>query len=64
MSIEDKILKAISSGKLSLNKTGERNWYNYFIRITPLWWAINLRDGYKIEVYKNQYREHLATIII
>lgn len=64
ITLENKILKAASNNKLSLNKAGERNWYNHFIRITPLKWAINLKDGYKIEVYQKRYGEHLVTVII
>ncbi|MFT4061235.1 MAG: hypothetical protein QM642_02640 [Edaphocola sp.] len=64
MSVDAKITKAIANNKLNLNKVGERNWFNYFIRITPLNWITNLKDGYKIEVYQKQYGEHLTTIII
>ena len=64
MSIENRILKAVSNNKLSMYKTGERNWCNYFIRVTPLYWMINLKDGYKIEVYQNKYGEHLATVVL
>lgn len=64
-SIENKILKAISNNKLSLNNTGERNWYNYFIVITELVWARNNHDGYQIEVYSDcSKREHLNTVKI
>lgn len=64
MPIEDKITKAISNNRLNLEKVGERNWFNYFIRVTPLNWAMNLNDGYKIEVYQKQYGEHLCTVVV
>jgi len=64
MSIEAKITKAVFNNKLSLEKVGERNWFNYFIRVTPLSWAANLQDGYKIEVYQKRCGEHLATIVV
>jgi len=64
MSIEDKIKQAIKTNKLSVNILGERQWYNYFIRVSELVWARNLRDGYQIEVYDEEYGNHLTTIII
>ena len=64
MSIEDKITKAVFNNKLCLDKVGERTWFNYFIRVTPLNWAVNLQDGYKIEVYQKRYGEHLTTIVV
>ena len=64
MNIEDKIKKAIESNKLSLNILGERQWYNYFIRVSELVWSRNLVDGYQIEVYDEEYGNHLATIFV
>lgn len=65
MSIEVKILKAIESNKLNLSILGERNWYNYFIRVTELVWGRNNHDGYQIEVYSdNEKTEHLGTVRI
>ncbi len=46
ISIETKILKAIETNKLNPEILGERNWYNYFIRITELSWNRNFHDGY------------------
>ena len=60
---EPKILEAIQKNRLNIQKLGERNWYNYFIRITELVWSRNLYDGYLIEVY-NKQKDHLATIKI
>lgn len=65
ISLEDKILKAINTNKLNLEILGERNWYNYFIRVTELVWTRNNYDGYLIEVYTdNSKRDHLATVKI
>lgn len=61
-SIEDKIHTAILNKKLDLNHLGERSWYKYFIRTSVLKWVVNMRDGYKIEVYEEKYGNHLATI--
>lgn len=61
---ETKILKAIETKKLNPEILGERNWYNYFIRITELVWNRNNFDGYRIEVYNEKHGEHLTTIII
>ncbi len=63
-SLETKIQKAISNNRLNINKLGERNWHNLFIRITLLCWNFNLHDGYKIEVYTEKYGSHLGTVII
>lgn len=62
MSAENKIIKAIISNKLNLEILGERQWYNYFIRVTELVWDRNLNEGYKIEVYREKYGEHIATV--
>lgn len=65
ISLEDKILKAINTNKLNPEILGERNWYNYFIRVTELVWTRNNYDGYLIEVYTdNSKRDHLATVKI
>ena len=60
--IETKINNAISTNKLNLQILGERKWYSYFIRTTELIWSRNLHDGYLIEVYDEQYGNHLASI--
>lgn len=63
ISLETKILKAIKSNKLNPEILGERNWYNYFIRVTELVWARNNYDGYQIDIYTDDSkREHLVTI--
>ena len=62
--VEEKIRRAIETNKLNPEKLGERNWYDYFIRTTELVWTRNFYDGYKIEVYTEQYGEHLATVKI
>lgn len=63
ISLETKILNAIKSNKLNLKILGERNWYNYFIRVTELVWARNNYDGYQIDIYTDDSkREHLVTI--
>jgi hypothetical protein len=62
--LETKILRAIETNKLNPEIIGERNWYNYFIRITELVWSRNFHDGYLIEVYTERYGEHLASITI
>lgn len=65
ISLEDKILKAINTNKLNPEILGERNWYNYFIRVTELVWTRNNYNGYLIEVYTdNSKRDHLATVKI
>ena len=64
MNLETKIKKAVENNKLSLKELGERDWYNYFIRITELVWARNIHDGYQIEVYTEKYGEHLGTIVV
>ncbi len=65
ISLEDKILKAINTNKLNPEILGERNWYNYFIRVNELVWTRNNYDGYLIEVYTdNSKRDHLATVKI
>ena len=64
MNIQDKIKRALKTNKLNPVITGERNWYKYFIRTTELIWARNLQEGYKIEVYSEQYGKHLTTIIV
>ncbi|MDR3227207.1 MAG: hypothetical protein LBT56_06000 [Prevotellaceae bacterium] len=62
--IEEKVKRAIETNKLNPKVLGERNWYNYFIRITELVWARNFHDGYRIEVYEKQYGSHLTTVVI
>lgn len=62
--IETKILKALETNKLNPEILGERNWCNYFIRITELFWSRNFHDGYLIEVYSEKYGDHLASITI
>ena len=62
--IEEKIRKAIETNKLNPKILGERNWCQYFICVTELVWSRNLHDGYKVEVYEKQSREHLATLTI
>lgn len=62
--IEEKIKQAILTNKLNPEILGERNWYQYFIRVTEMIWARNNHDGYKIEVYAKQYGDHLTTLII
>lgn len=62
--IETKVKQAIETNKLNPEILGERNWYNYFIRVSKLIWSRNLYDGYKIEVYSEKYGIHLSTIII
>jgi hypothetical protein len=41
MNIETKIPKAIINNKLNPSILGERNGYNYFIRVTKLVWVRN-----------------------
>ncbi|MFY8187823.1 MAG: hypothetical protein ACOVLC_07670 [Flavobacterium sp.] len=62
--IETKILKVLKTNKLNPQILGERNWYNYFIRVTELVWRSNIYDGYKIEVYNEKYGIYLITIIV
>ena len=62
--IELKILKAIQTNKLNPQILGERNWYNYFIRITELVWSRNLKEGYLIEVYDEKYGNHLTSLTV
>lgn len=63
--IESKVLKAVKTNKLNPEILGERNWYDYFIRVTELVWSRNNHDGYQIEVYSdNSKREYLTTIKI
>jgi hypothetical protein len=62
--IETKIRKALETNKLNPEILGERTWYKYFIRVTELTWASNMRDGYKIEIYSEKYGKYLATIVI
>lgn len=65
ISIEDKILQALKTKKLNLNKLGERNCYNYFIRVTELLWTRNNHDGYLIEIYNDDSKkEHLGSLKI
>jgi hypothetical protein len=64
VNINEKILKAIETNKLNPEILGERNWYNYFIRITELSWCRNFNDGYLIEVYTEKYGNHMASITI
>lgn len=60
--LQSKILTALKTNKLNPTKTGERNWYNYFISVNELVWARNFVDGYLIDVYSDKYKsEHLAT---
>ena len=64
MNIEEKIRKAIKTNRLNPEKLGERNWYQYFIRISELIWLRNNHDGYKIEVYSEKNGNHLKTIVV
>ena len=60
--LQTKILNALKTNKLNLNKLGERNWYNYFISVDELVWARNFIDGYLVQIYSDRYKsEHLAT---
>lgn len=63
MNLQKYIEKAIQKNQLKL-KNGQRNWRKYFISITELVWVRNLVDGYKIEVYDEQYGRHLASVLI
>ena len=63
--LQSKILTALKTNKLNPKILGERNWYNYFIRITELTWGRNNFDGYQIEIYTDSSKaEHLVTIKI
>lgn len=63
--LQTKILTALKTNKLNLNKLGERNWYNYFISVDELIWARNFVDGYLIDIYSDDYKtKHLATFIL
>ena len=64
MDLETKIKKAVENNKLNPEILGDRYWYNYFIRVTELVWARNFHDGYQIEVYSEQYEDHLGTVFI
>lgn len=64
MTIEQKILRTIEMNRLNPEILGGRKWYRYFICTTQLVWARNLRDGYQIEVYTEQYGDHLATVVV
>ena len=65
ISVKNKVLKALKNNKLNPEILGERNWCNYFIRVTELIWTRNNYDGYQIEIYSdNSKRDHLATIKI
>ena len=65
ISIDNKIRNAILGNKFNPEILGERNWYNYFIRVTQLVWARNNCDGYQIEVYSDSSKqEHLVTVTI
>jgi hypothetical protein len=64
INIETKIRKALETNKLNPEILGERTWYAFFIRVTELVWARNIRDGYKIEIYSEKFGDHLATVII
>ena len=62
--IENRIRRAVETNKLSLNKLGKRNWYEYFINVTELVWTRNLHEGYLIDVYDEEYGQHLAKVIV
>lgn len=62
--LQIKFLNAIKTNKLNPEILGERNWYNYFIRVTELVWARNNYEGYLIEVYDKKYGNHLTSITI
>ena len=65
ISVENKILKALKTNKLNPEILGERNWYNYFIRVTELVWTRNNYEGYQIDIYTdNSKTEHLITVKI
>ncbi len=64
MNIEEKIIKAVENNKLKL-KNGERNWYQFYISVTKLFWARNNHDGFVIDIYSDGDKtSHLATIFI
>lgn len=62
--IELKVKRAVETNKLKLEMLGERNWYNYFIRVSKLIWERNNYEGYLVEVYTKKYGDHLASITI
>lgn len=63
--LELKIRRAIETKKFNIEILGERNWYNYFIRVSELVWVRNNYDGYQIEVYSDCSKiNHLGTVII
>jgi hypothetical protein len=65
ISLENKVLKALKTNKLNPEILGERNWYNYFIRVTELVWTRNNYEGYQIDIYTdNSKTEHLITVKI
>ena len=51
--LEDKLKYIVENHKLNYEKYyGDGcKWYNYHLEIWKLFWARNLRDGYKIFVY-------------
>ncbi len=62
MTTKQKIINAIENQRLSLLKEGMKSWYNYNLHITFLEWSLNLRDGYKIDIYDTD-GFHLDTIV-
>lgn len=60
--MKEKIINAILNKRLNIAKEGMRYWYSYQLRITKLYWARNLFDGYQIEIYDKYSNKHLETI--
>jgi ppGpp synthetase/RelA/SpoT-type nucleotidyltranferase len=58
-----KVYEAITNDNFDFDK-GSREWHKMYLDITPLVWARNMQDGYKIDVYSERYGEHLGTIDI
>jgi len=56
-----KVYEAITNDNFDFDK-GSREWHKMYLDITPLVWARNMQDGYKIDVYSERYGEHLGTI--
>lgn len=49
-------MKTLKTNKLNPEILRERNWYDYFIRVTEMVWNRNNYEGYQIEIYSNSLK--------
>jgi len=65
-SLEERVRYAVENHKLNFEKYFGKGckWYEYYLVANELIWVRNLRDGYEILVYSDEYRSECIAIFI